>query len=552
MDPRPLELRDYLSILRTRKWTIIAIVVTTIAVALAYSFRQTPVYTSSEEVLVLPASFDPNVSSAAAIAPNMIKEEQVANSAPVERQASVTLAERDLTPGTMSVSQIEDADTLVFTSSASDRRAAQATAEAYARAYLELRRRDLIDELERIREPYESHIDVIDAELEEITRALETAQGETQAPLDARYSLLLSERSSYLSKLIELATPESVRGGRVLQSAALPRSPSAPNHTRNGLLALFVGLALGIGVAFFRDRLDDRVRGRQELELLSGAPVLAFIPRAYSKPNIPVTLSWPTSRAAESFKSLVVRLLHAIKQRATTIVISSSLAREGKTSVAANLGVTLALAGKRVVIVSADLRRPRLQSYFQGSDFGLTDGAGLTEVLLGQRSSMGALSTTDTKNLWVVHAGGSADSPGPSELLGSRSMIDLLADLRDFADIVLLDTPPLLATSDVVALAPLTDGVLFVVDPRQAHRSNVEQARHELDLIGVPVIGVVVNKHHPRQFRAYGSGYTYYGDGYERESGDTSLRTLRAIPAKSEYPTSIPPSDRDTGDPSHP
>jgi capsular exopolysaccharide synthesis family protein len=447
----------------------------------------------------------------------------------------------------MSVSQIEGADTLVFTAVSRNPRAAQATAQSYADAYLELRRTDLIDELVGAREPYESQIEAIDAELRKVARALEGAQGETLAQLNARYSLLLSERVSYLSKLNELATPGSVQVGRFLRKATLPRSPSAPNHARNGLLGLVVGLSLGIGLAFFRDRLDDRVRGREELEQLSGAPVLAFIPRAFSKRNTPVTLSWPTSRAADAFKSLGVRLLHVLNQRTTSIVITSALAGEGKTSVTADLAVTLAQSGKRVVIVAADLRKPRLHAYFEGSD-----GGGLTEVLTGTRQPEIAISTTDTENLWILHAGGGADSPAPSDLLGSQSMIDLLAGLRDLADFVLIDTPPLLTSSDVVALAPRTDGVLFVVDPHLAHRSSVEQARHELELIGVPVIGVVVNKHDPRWFRAYGSGEGYYGYGREEASDNGAFkRRLQAIRVDPEHPVASQ-RDRDAGNFSNP
>jgi capsular exopolysaccharide synthesis family protein len=519
MDPKSLELRDYLSIMWARKWIIAAIAATTVAAALAYSFRQTPVYTSSAEVLVLSASLDPTVSSAASIPPNMVKEQQVANSAAVKQRASVHLAHLGITRGRMSATQVEGAETLVFSSVSADRRAAQETTRAYMQAYLELRRSDLVDELEGAREPYESRIQAIDAELQGIIRLLPEAQGETQALLNARYSVLLSERASYLTKLNELADPGNVRVGRVLRAAALPRSPSAPNHIRDGLLGLLVGLAFGIGVAFLKDRLDERVRGPQELEFISGTRVLAFIPRANPKRGeLLVRLSRPTSEAAEAFNSLAVMLLHLIGDETRSVVITSSLAGEGKTSVTANLGATLALAGNRVVIMSADLRRPRLQSYFPDSGFPTSDGAGLTEVLRGKRNLMEVLSTTGTENLWVLHAGARGDLSAPTELLGSQSMFDLLAELYNFADLVLIDTPPLLATSDVVALSPLVDGVLFVVDPSLSQRSTLERARHELEFLEEPVFGVVVNRHDPRRFRAYGSGYSYYGENRDQRS----------------------------------
>jgi capsular exopolysaccharide synthesis family protein len=546
MDPGPLELRDYLSILWRRKWTIIAVVVTTIAVALIYSFRQTPVYTSSAEVIVLPTSFNPGVSSAEATAPNMVKEEQVANSAPVEQKASLRLKELDVTRGTMLVSQVEDADTLVFTSVAPDPRAAQATASAYANAYLNLRRSYLIAELRAAREPYESRIEAIGVELDEIAVALGTAEGVERDLLNVRQTILLSDRISFRTKLNELATPENVQVGRVLRSAERPGSPSGPDHTRNGLLALVVGSALGIGVALLRDRLDDRIRGREVLEHLLRAPVLAFIPWAQPlRRRMLVTATSPGSMLTEAFGGLGVRLLHAIGPRTSVVLITSSHPDEGKTSVVANLGVTLADTGKSVVIVSADLRKPRLQDYFPGSDFGPSGGAGLTELLSGKRNLLDTLTSGGIDNLRILHAGGRSDPPGPSRPLGSPKMSALLAELRDVADIVLIDTPPLLQSSDVTSIAALTDGVLFVVDPYLARRSVVEQARRELQLIGVPVLGVVVNKHESRRFRAYGSGHIYLDS--EGQPDETPSMTLRAISGDSERETPVTRGDSGAG-----
>jgi capsular exopolysaccharide synthesis family protein len=544
---QPLDLRDYLAILWGRKGTILAIAATTTAVALAYSLTQTPVYTSSAEVLVLSSSFAASESSEAFTALNMTTEEQVANSLAVADLASDRLASKGVAPGTVSASRVEDANTLVFTSESSHPRAAKATAQAYAGVYLELRRSNFLSELEGARQPLELQIDVLDAELQQVAEALQTAEEGERELLAARYSSLLSERVSVITRLNDFVAPESVEVGRILRSADLPESPSSPNHMRDGLLGVVVGLALGMGVAFFRERLDEPVRGQEELEAHAGASVLGFIPSAGWERSLR-TRGHVTEEAAEAFRALRVRLLHARGDRdIKSVVITSSLAGEGKTSVTTNLAVALALAGNRVVIVAADLRRPRLQTYFQGAG-----GEGVSEVVTGTSQPQIAITTTDTENLWVVHAGREAESLDPSEYLGSESMSGLLKQLRDFADFVLIDTPPLLPTSDVVALAPLTDGVLLVVDPHLARRSTLEQARHELELIDVPVLGVVVNKHDPSQFRGYGFGYAYYGDDHHQGSDIAPSRRLRAIPADSEDGALLPSDERDTGDLSQP
>jgi capsular exopolysaccharide synthesis family protein len=544
---QPLDLRDYLSILWARKGIIVAIAVTTTAVALVYSFAQTPVYTSSAEVLVLKSSFTPSASSETFTALNMTTEQQVANSSKVAERASPRLASLDVAPGTMSVSMIEDTDTLVFTSDSPYPRAAKATAQAYAEAYLQFRRDSFLSELEGARRPFESQIDVLDAQLSDIARDLESAEEVERELLLLRYSSLQSERVSVMTKLNDLVAPESVDVGQILRSADLPTSRSAPSHTRDGLLGVIVGLALGMGVAFFRERLDEPVRGREELEAQAGAPVLGFIPSAGWERSLR-TRGQVTEEATEAFRALRVRLLHAKGDRnIKSVAITSSLASEGKTSVTANLAVTLALAGNRVVIVAADLRRPRLQTYFERAG-----GEGLTEVLTGTRQPQIAITTTDTEDLWVVHTGPEAEPLNPSEFLGSESMSRLLAQVRDFADFVLIDTPPLLTASDVVSLAPLTDGVLFVVDPHLARRSTLEQARHELELIDVPVLGVVVNKHDPSQFRGHGFGYAYYGDGSRQGSVVVPSTTLRAIHVDSPDEDSPSRADRGTGDLLHP
>jgi capsular exopolysaccharide synthesis family protein len=513
-------LRDYLSILWTHKWTISLIAATATGAALFFSYRQVPLYSSSAEVIIRAASFNPNAPSGPFGFVRVDTEVRIANSASVADIARRELAASGVSPADVSATQIEATDTLRFTSVSSDPAAARASTQAYAEAYLEFRRSTFLTALEATRRPYDERIQEINNELKQLVRELESTTDQARIQLlTTQYTGLLAEKNGLIQGRNNLLSPEALEVGEVLRPANLPSSPSSPDHVRAGQIGIVVGLLLGIAVAYARDRLDEPVRGREELEFHSGAPVLAFIPRASLRDGSPVVLAQPMSQAAEAYKTFRTRLLHAAARGGfRTLLITSSVAGEGKTATAANLGIALAHVGKRVIILSADVRRPGLQNYFP-----VGDGTGLAEVLIGRCKALDVLATTGVDNLSVLHVGGDDLSSSTPELLGSEAMKHLLADLRGLADFVLVDSPPLLAVSDSGVLAPMTDGVLFVADARRANRSAIEQARYELQLLGAPIIGVVLNNFDPRRFRTYGSGYRY---SYDQGNGQPLHRGL--------------------------
>lgn len=514
MDQSPLDLRDHLSLLWRQRWVILAVTSAALAGALLYSFSRTPLYASSSEVVVRSARLDATVGPPVV---NMNTEVQVANSARVAE-----LAERGMAEGggaEVSAALVPDSETLEFTATSPDPQTAQTAAQSYAEAYLELRRRDALTELDAARQPRLSRIQQIDEEVAQIEKSLAVTTSETQRVLlNARLGSLLSEKSLVSQELSRLASPEAIRVGEVIRPAPLPRSPSSPDRVRNGLLGFVIGLSLGVGFAYIRDRLDQRVWGEEELEARSGAPVLAGIPVGTPLQNdLPAAASDPASELAEAYNALRLRILRVAEERdARVVVVTSSLAREGKTSVVANLGTAIAETGKRVAIVSGDLRRPELQSFFPSRR-----RTGLTQVLAGNRKLPSVLSSTHVKNLYVVHAGTLSASSSPVDLLSSHRMREMIRDLRRSVDFVLIDTPPLLATYDAAAVAGFADGVLFVADPRLASRTDVEQARRELELSGAPLLGVVVNRYDRRGFRPY----SYH---YETPDG-SSARTRRPL-----------------------
>jgi capsular exopolysaccharide synthesis family protein len=217
------------------------------------------------------------------------------------------------------------------------------------------------------------------------------------------------------------------------------------------------------------------------------------------------TVSAPDSPAAEAYRTLRTGILFAASQSAIkTILLTSAEGGEGKTTTAANLGVALASAGKVVIIVSGDMRRPRLQHFF-----GLSNGLGLTNVLVGEKGLPEALQQSrDNPNLRILNSG---PVPGnPSELLTSLRMQEIIADLKEEADIVLIDGAPLLTLADSLILSRLSDGVLFVAHAHKTRKSAVDQSHQQLAQVNAVLLGSVLNNLDPRKGTTEYSSYATY------------------------------------------
>jgi capsular exopolysaccharide synthesis family protein len=488
------ELRAYLATLWHRKWQILAVLAVVVATALFYSARQTPLYESTSEVLVSPINFDPTQPASAGGFINVLSEERVGSSSSVARIASDKLG--GSIPAGIAVTSVEGTQSLQFRAVSPDPVAAQSTAQAFAEAYLDFRRENVLGDLEAASQPLRDRIDQIDGQLQEVQRQLlEEQLSETdRASLQIEFNSLLTQRGSFEQRLDDLVLPENINVGEVLQDAPFPDAPFSPDHQKTLAFAIFVGLSLGIGVAFLRDRLDRRVRDQDDLEVHVGAPTLGIIPRLGRKfraarpPARPrlVTISDPASGASEAYRALATSLLKSAgERRAKRVLVTSAKEREGKTPTVANLGVTLAQAGKRVVLVSADLQRPKLESYFS-----ISDDTGLTEVLAGRTRVGDALSEVAVAKLSVLPAGPTPSRGDP--ILNSDSISAVLSQCEQASDIVLIDSAPLLSAADPIALAIATDVIVVVADARRTDRSALGELRRLLDRIGTPVIGSVL------------------------------------------------------------
>ena len=315
-EARSPELRDYLAVLSQRKWWIVLAVVVVVGAALAFSLSQTPSYTSSSEVLVLPVQV-PGPGGGSTDFVNIDQELRIATSPAVAAAANEAVAAKGLTPGDVSISAPSSTNTLVFKASSTDPRAAQATAQAYAGAYLGFRREALLSNVEAATTSIEEVLAKLNAQLGRVeVQATQTNTPSEQQALLLKISALTNQISSQQDLRNQLALSENSPVGESLAHAPLPLSPSSPNPTKAAAIGIFVGLCLGIGLAFLRDRLDQRLRGRSEIEDLVDAPLIGFIPKTASLETRLAVTKGGDPHAGEAFRSLRTRVLYGVHKGA--------------------------------------------------------------------------------------------------------------------------------------------------------------------------------------------------------------------------------------------
>jgi capsular exopolysaccharide synthesis family protein len=288
------------------------------------------------------------------------------------------------------------------------------------------------------------------------------------------------------------------------------------------LAAAFLGLLTGIGVVYLRDMLDQRFRGPEEVSRQLGLPVMGHIPLipAGTTEESPTngdarqpvlnaalcTYHEPLGGPAEAYRAVRTSLYYSAEVAGQRVIqITSPGPGDGKTTLAANLAVAMAGSGKRVLLVDADFRRPRIDSYF-----GLTGGVGLSSVVAGNAEFSDAIYKTAVENVWVVPCGKRPSNP--ADLLASRRFKEFIDYQRELYDFVILDTPPVLAVTDPGVVAPRVDAVLLVIRLSKDSRKTATQAAETLKGLGARIVGVVING--IGSGKLYGGKYKYWGSQY--------------------------------------
>lgn len=296
----------------------------------------------------------------------------------------------------------------------------------------------------------------------------------------------------------------------VVDPAGVPTVPTSPRPVRDALIGLLLGLVLGLGAAFIRDSLDRTYTDADVLEEKSGVAILGVVPQELEKVDMP-TITHPSSGRAEAYRTVRTNIQFAGPATALKrIIITSATPGEGKTSVATNVALAMARQGQSVVLVDADLRRPRVHLAF-----GLDEpGEGLSGILADGLDPAHVLRQVDDGTLAIIPAGRRVGNP--SELLGSPRMSQLLEDLAQHFDVVLVDTPPVLPVTDALVLAVGATGVIVVVRLGVTNRERLGRALGSLRKLNVAILGIVANGAVASGDAAYGYGSRY---GYASSRG---------------------------------
>ena len=362
------------------------------------------------------------------------------------------------------------------------------------------------------------------------------------------YSVLQREAESakqmyelLIKRFKETSLTEDMRTGniRIVDRSEVPKDPIKPKKKLNILLAVILGLVTGTGLAFFFEYLDNTIKTPDDIKRHLNIPYLGAIPEFNTdqdegpdgeingKVNWElVTVHSPKSTASEAYRGIRTGILFSSAESEPQVVlVSSAGAEEGKTITTANLAVTMARAGSKVLIIDCDLRRPGLHKIF-----GIERELGVTNILVGNNAIKDALVQTEVDNLYVIPAG--YIPPNPSEILGSKRMTELIETLRKDFKRIIIDSPPVTAVTDATLLGRLADGVILVVRANDKARELVISGLEKFKAVGAHLLGTVLNAVNVGKDSYYYYQYHYY---YYGEDGEKKNKTRRKKKSKSAY-----------------
>ena len=504
------DLRDYLQVLRRRRFLIAFSVAVVVAVALTLSYLQTPKYAASSKLLLRPRSsqsvFKSDTQTYVDPVRSVQTEIEVIGTEPVQD----LVREKIGSAPRVQVNSVGQTDLITLRAVSTSAPRAALVANAYANAYIDFRRKQAFDQFSAASEEIQTKITQIQQQIDSLgsttanlppcvsptaTPDACTQRTAAEATVNARRTTLLAQFGLFQQTLDQLGVDSTLASGaaELVTPASTPAEPFSPAPRRNAILGIALGLLFGVGLAFLVEYLDDSIRSKEDLErAIPGLGVVGLIPqvtdwKARDKSRV-VSISDPVSPVAEAYRILRTSIQFLSIDRQTKVIqVTSANAQEGKTTTLSNLAVAFANSGLRTVIVCCDLRRPRLHQFF-----GLDNAVGFTSVLLGNVALSKALQPVPGQDRLLVLASGPLP-PNPAELLSSARATDVLRNLASQADIVLIDCPPVLPVTDSIVLSQRVDATVLVVSARTTSRKAAHRATEMLQQVNAPLVGAVLN-----------------------------------------------------------
>jgi polysaccharide biosynthesis transport protein len=322
----------------------------------------------------------------------------------------------------------------------------------------------------------------------------------------------------------ETSLTEEMKTGniRIIDGAETPRSPIKPKKKMNLLLALVIGLAGGVGMAFFLEYLDNTIKFPDEIKQILHIPYLGHIP-AHTPAGLNdtgpiddlVVQNLPKSSISESFRGIRTGIILSSPDKAPKVLLVTSAGpAEGKTFTAANLAAVMANSGSKVLLMDCDMRHPRVHKIFE-----IKRNTGISGIISGNCSIKDAVVKSRVENLDILAAG--PLPPNPAELLGSKKMAQLIEALKSGYDRIVIDTPPVTAVTDSVVLSAMVDAVALVVRTNETPRQLIINAVEQMKNVNANIIGAVLNGVNAGRdsYYYYQYYYYYYGDDAKRKKG---------------------------------
>lgn len=539
------DIRRYIGLAWHWAWLLVLAAAIAGGMAFGVSSQMTPVYQASTKVLIQESASNRATDYASLVTSERLAQTyaQLMTMTPVLQRVVNTLG-LDLSPAALNrmiqVTPIRDTQLINISVQDTDRARAALIANALVAEFAKQNQEQQSARYQASKQSLETQLEQLGTQIEKTSEQLIALGEDTVSPERERLETLLAQyRQTYANLLqsyeaVRLAEAQSTSGVTPVEEAVVPSASAyiRPRVMQNTLLAAVVGLMLGLGVVFLIEALDDTLRSPEDVSRRIGLPVLGVIARTKMEGSLPVAVSQPRSPVTEAFRSLRTNIQFAsVDKPIHTLMVTSASPGDGKSTVAINLAAVMGQGERQVAVIDADLRRPRLHKLMN-----ISNRRGVSDLFIQPQVYLdGSLQVTEAPNLMVLTSGGLP--PNPSELLGSEKMNEVIRQVRQRAEVVLLDTPPVLAVTDAVVLAGRVDGVLVVARPGVTKLAILRQTVEQLQRVGANILGVVLNdvdvKRSSYYYNYKGYYFTYYNhyseDGKPSKNGSKKKKTPELV-----------------------